>query len=161
MVGNPNTLVDRFIAPKNSKSTGLQIALDNGASLSLSDGDITYTVLKPGNKTFNLSNIKVELLRKSMWDKDGKVRMIYDVAVTNKTSSTLDGWSFKINSTGISGVTVHSPLKKNSSSSTQIDLSAVTGSGTGYTLSSGQRVFYDSKLEFELDDINAEITVTE
>ena len=161
IIGNPNTLVDRLIAPKNSKSTGLQIALDNGASLSLSDGDITYTVLQPGNKTFNLSNIKVELLRKNMWDKDGKIRMIYDVAVTNKKSSTLDGWSFKINSTGISGVTVHSPLKKNSSSSTQIDLSAVTGSGTGYTLSSGQRVFYDSKLEFELDDINAEITVTE
>lgn len=160
IIGNPNKQVDRYINVNGSKSTGLQIGLESGTTFALSNGDITYTVLKPGNKTFVLDDIKVELTRRTFYNQGNNIRFIYNIAVTNKTSSTINGWSFKLNSTGISAERVISPLQKNASTSTYIDISAVSGSGSGYTLSAGQRIFYDSLLEFELEDVNDDITVT-
>ena len=160
MVGNPNGLKDRFIGAGDTKTTGLRMAFPKDTTFILEDGAINYTLLSDASHTYNTGNLRVTLTRKTFWNENNtsRMHMIYDMQVTNTTNNILSGWSFTIFANGLSNPVVIDPLYMISSSSNGFTLGPINPK-TGYNLSPNDPVPYDSKIEFILDDVNAEISV--
>jgi hypothetical protein len=160
VVGNPNKLVDRFIAPSNPKNTGLQIEYSTPTTIGLANGNIEYTTLKPGNVTYELSDLKVEMVRKNLDDNNGKYTVKYGVSVTNISNHNVTGWSFRVNGAGISNVRVHLGLVATATTSSYIDVAVASDQAAIYTLRPGAKAEFDKPIEFDINDVNTPITIS-
>ena len=161
VIGNKNYKHDRFTSSSNPRSTSLRIAYPKDAEFVLSNGNINFTILSDAVHVYDLTNMKVTLTRTGYYSVGThKMKIKNTVKIENKTNNTLSGWSFRISANGLTSANIINPLKKISEGTNYVVVGPVVNNSYTDSLPPLGNTVQEDKIEFVLDDINSEITIS-